>query len=768
MDLALSRIEYTEAGSFVPKGCLQVVSGTHAKTGQKVAVGNGNGELKVFGIHQKTRAVDVSYVAKAYDKSPVNCLHTMVPSGKDKAVIFVGGQGSEGMEDEHADIQAYSKRKSTPFLEINANLRGPVNFISVYNEDVFVASDTMLNHIFNSTEERGFFMPPRAITGLTYGRMESVLLPVISTADRLLRMLSLVSESLDGTTGPKTQLIEVELPAQASVLTSYGETDTPSQNILYGGQDGRFGMVGTQRPVKHRFCVDNDKKKGSVDTIATFDLTGDGVQEIVVGRSDGSVEVFRLDTATRKAVLCSEHTFSESISSVSCGNVGSSDDREVVLSTYSGRIFGLRAGMSTMLNQTAKPKEQDEVAGDHSRHVASLRSEIARLEIELADKKRQVAAEQSRPTNPSEYIADGLISIHDSFTFSTQDSTYVLVIETQIAVDMVFLRSDTTMDVVDLDKNTVLASQCAPDPANKTLVSYTLRCQVHTTRIELKFRPIEGQQGTLSVIVVPAPPMTKYKVARELKYPIRPLCLHSIQHFDSVESRPLSWLHFEGKIPVQEAHKMLAVCLPDLGDFAPDSPPGEDIELKYISSITGTVVKAMYKEGSIAIASDNVSSLAILKEFITKLGLEWRVSLRCTAEINEESVPWMLDLIDRKVKPQLKLNQRLVLWQALKEVEMSEGSDMITSPEYKEILATGEDIKKQSEMAAASSVLERLYGVITDLYIDYYKMEDINSKNHTNILLRLLDQYDLAALKDFFMRDPSDRSLWQDEDLAQE
>ena len=46
--------------------------------------------------------------------------------------------------------------------------------------------------------------------------------------------------------------------------------------------------------------------------------------------------------------------------------------------------------------------------------------------------------------------------------------------------------------------------------------------------------------------------------------------------------------------------------------------------------------------------------------------------------------------------------------------------------------------------------LERLYGMITDLYIDYNKFKGLNVKNKVPALLEILDKYDLTTLTNFF------------------
>jgi Bardet-Biedl syndrome 7 protein len=45
----------------------------------------------------------------------------------------------------------------------------------------------------------------------------------------------------------------------------------------------------------YRWDMLNEKKLGSISCLATSDLTGNGLDEILVGRDDGVVEVYGLD-----------------------------------------------------------------------------------------------------------------------------------------------------------------------------------------------------------------------------------------------------------------------------------------------------------------------------------------------------------------------------------------------------------------------------------------------------------------------------------------
>ena len=73
------------------------------------------------------------------------------------------------------------------------------------------------------------------------------------------------------------------------------------------------------------------------------------------------------------------------------------------------------------------------------------------------------------------------------------------------------------------------------------------------------------------------------------------------------------------------------------------------------------------------------------------------------------------------------------------------------SPEYQYILDNTATLEAMFKKQPAR--LERLYGMITDLYIDYNKFKGQNVKNKVPMLLEILDKYELQTLIEFFQDD---------------
>jgi Bardet-Biedl syndrome 7 protein len=83
-----------------------------------------------------------------------------------------------------------------------------------------------------------------------------------------------------------------------------------------------------------------------------------------------------------------------------------------------------------------------------------------------------------------------------------------------------------------------------------------------------------------------------------------------------------------------------------------------------------------------------------------------------------------------------------------KELSVNENSTSFLTPEYQEILVNADRYKE--EYKRSPSHLERLYGMITDLYIDKFKFTGQNVKNKVPQLIEKLDNYDPDELIKFF------------------
>eukprot|EP00049_Salpingoeca_infusionum_P008123 m.131622 g.131622 ORF g.131622 m.131622 type:complete len:216 (-) comp13921_c0_seq2:109-756(-) len=157
----------------------------------------------------------------------------------------------------------------------------------------------------------------------------------------------------------------------------------------------------------------------------------------------------------------------------------------------------------------------------------------------------------------------------------------------------------------------------------------------------------------------------------------------------------------------------------------------------------------LHSPGNIAIHSDNLSSLSIAKEAISKAATTLNVPIDIDDVCVAGSVIGIVQVMTEKIKQQIELLQQIDILRTLKEVALQEGDLSAMSEEYKMILQNEAQI-----MATHKSrpyYLQRLFGVLSDLFIDMRKAQGAPAKQHMPSLLELFDPYDPDQVANFFL-----------------
>lgn len=114
---------------------------------------------------------------------------------------------------------------------------------------------------------------------------------------------------------------------------------------------------------------------------------------------------------------------------------------------------------------------------------------------------------------------------------SADDATYTLSIELPSPIENILVQSDVTaLEMLDVESNSAVVSKSDCDKNDGNVLLYCYRCQVNTNRVDLKFRTVEGQHGTLRIYVTPN---IQPKCCQLKTYAIHPLSLHmAVHNFD--------------------------------------------------------------------------------------------------------------------------------------------------------------------------------------------------------------------------------------------
>lgn len=116
----------------------------------------------------------------------------------------------------------------------------------------------------------------------------------------------------------------------------------------------------------------------AVTCLDTFDLYGDGKEELIVGRRDGTIQVFSMMLENNDLSfemdcqqLLYEENFNESVSCVFGGCIGAAGYTEIIACTYTGKVFGLTT--RTLGDVLTDKSSNYEVVTDASQRIQKLK-----------------------------------------------------------------------------------------------------------------------------------------------------------------------------------------------------------------------------------------------------------------------------------------------------------------------------------------------------------------------------------------------------------
>eukprot|EP00075_Anas_platyrhynchos_P022788 XP_027312041.1 Bardet-Biedl syndrome 7 protein [Anas platyrhynchos] len=600
-----------------------------------------------------------------------------------------------------SEVRGFTKR-GKQFLSFETNLTENIKAMHISGADLFLCASYIYNH-YCDCKDKHYYLSGDKINDVLCLPVDKVnsITPVLACQDRLLRVLQ-----------GSDLLYEVEVPGPPTVLAlNNGNGGDSGEEIVYGTSDGKLGLtqITASAPV-HKWEIGNEKKRGGMFLrfLSSFSL---------------------LECIYLKAL-------SESIASVQGGCVGKDGYDEVLASTYSGWLTGLT---TEPVHREGGSGEELKLSQEMQSKISSLRNELEHLQMKVLQEREKYQQSSQSSTAVSSVPA---FSVNDKFTLNKDDASYSLILEVQTAIDNVLVQSDVPIDLLDVDKNSAVVSfsSCDSEPNSNFLLA-TYRCQANTTRLELKIRSIEGQYGTLQAYVTPR---IQPKTCQVHQYQIKPLSLHQRTH--SIDhDRPMNTLMLKGQFSFAEIHSWVVFCLPEVPE---KTPAGDSVTFYFQNTFLGTQLESSYRKGEGCFKSDNISTISILKDVLSKEATKRKINLNISYDINEESVRHTLKLIHPKLEYQQLLAKKVHLIDALRELQVHEGNVDFLLPKYRSILEEADQLLEEYKKQPAH--LERLYGMITDLFIDKFKFKGTNVKTKVPLLLEMLDGCEQDGLIAFF------------------
>ncbi|XP_024888657.1 Bardet-Biedl syndrome 7 protein homolog isoform X1 [Temnothorax curvispinosus] len=705
MTLALSRVDYTTVG-VTSRGTTIIFPPNEAtRQPQKFAVADHDGVLHIYGM--KRGELQLSFKSLPGPKIQRIVLGGSIGMVKDKIFIAYG-----------SSVKGFT-RKGKLFLEFDTSLIDPISAMYVLGPDL-AACARDLYHRYRDCKDADSYLTGETLHDVVLLPGDgNVMYAILACADCAVRVLH-------GTSSPTV----LRLPSAPTVLSIYREGEIYSRDrVLVGTADGRVGLLILQGNKTLRVTWLLTSTGSEITSLDTHQLQ-DGI-DILIGRQDGGVEVYTFPDEDVSSTLRYHYNAGESISTVVGGIIGVANYPEVLVTTYSGRVFGLTTSPPGLLE-----------AGQSDVGLARLKLEIQQLQEKLNEEK------ESSNFMPDP-LAPLILAVNHKMVLHKEDASYCLSVELDASIDNILIQSDTPVDLLETESNSAVVSLSACDPREGNFVLATYRCQINTNRLEMRLRSIEGQAGTLQIYVTS---QIQPKRCRKISVPIYALSLHVRQHDDddTASSGPFNELKLNGNFTIAEMHAWLSLALPDVPE-RPHIHEGEAV-LVYISSFIGTVLKCKYKKGSALFLGENISTIIILRDILTKEATKRKMKLDVFCEVAEGSVSRVLELILPRLNAAYDLIQKIKILDALGEWELQSNPRENLCSEYQELLEKETEIR--SLMAKDTEILNRLHAIITDLYVDWERAKRsrrISSIEATAKLKDALESRDLATILQIFI-----------------
>ncbi|GIY19793.1 bardet-Biedl syndrome 7 protein [Caerostris darwini] len=282
MEINLNRVDYLQVGVTSPK-TTKLLPAQEEKGCQRVAVADHYGVVQCFGM--KKNEIQTNFKTLPGPKIMRLELGGAIGTIRDKIFVASGGE-----------VKGFT-RKGKQFLRFDTNMTEAIKSMHISGNDLFVCGNFIFNHYYEC-QDQNYYLSVDSINDMICLDMDKVAL----------------YQNDGGNTG---------------------------EDLLYGTTDGKVGLVSVGRAsCTHRWEIPNNKKHGGILSLDNYDITGDGIKDLIIGRSDGLIEVYGYDEA-ENPVPRFTYNCGESVTSVNGGIVGSPGYDEILITTYTGWIFGL-------------------------------------------------------------------------------------------------------------------------------------------------------------------------------------------------------------------------------------------------------------------------------------------------------------------------------------------------------------------------------------------------------------------------------------------
>ncbi|XP_063530370.1 Bardet-Biedl syndrome 7 protein homolog isoform X2 [Cydia strobilella] len=634
MEYDFSRIDYAICGITYPD-TLKILPAPGPKSQQKFVIGDKNGVLQCLSIKDEEATVQF----KTLPGKPITAVQLATDDGSQADKVFAAS-GNE--------VKGYT-RKGKVFLSIETALSDTITSMSILAGDLILCSGRTVTHYRDLREFNSYICEDRVLDIASFATPNNTrvrLLVLIANKGAVMLENGQVAARAVVTSGPSRLLVPPH--RHASDLYAF-----------YGAADGSVGLVAFEDSTLTSKCLVEGKGLGSVMCLGWY--FSNGSSHLAVGRHDGSVQLYFVDMENLGDKPRLKYTYfsGEPVTSISGGCVGT-EESELLVTTFSGRVFALRSRRLVSGSGMFTNVPPDVIATRRSK----LEAEVARLEKQAANERekyhRNTRSLEGGVTTPP------LLDIQYELLGAPKDGWQEARIMAPVPLDMLFIYCNRKLDMK-TDSAAVL-SVCPSQGSSSDFLA-TVRCQAGTRRLWIRMRHAGPPQAECARVLIYALPAGAPRVARLMILRLPALPYYS-QHEDpdsDSESRAWCVLSVSGSFSVAEMTAWLSEALP--GELP---RPAASVAVARSHSLLKTILVCRLQRGQAVFKSDNVSTIATMRDVISNCSLRKSIRLETSCDIPVAACIKSFQRIEEQFKAEHKKYKDLGLKKALNALDLDE------------------------------------------------------------------------------------------------
>ena len=709
--------------------CVKFLPNTKGHGAQFLALGDTRGTIYI--THYKKTQPEILVRTNPYPKEISSILVDQDPS-KDKIFFAVGNS-----------IYVINRTYSTKY-KIEFDLADDIKTFQVIENNIWTVSNTYLSQYEYGeiTTEKGTYDNGCKILNILVSKLFGAASPIVILGSED-NKIKLVENSEEFFTLPTKGGVTCFCPIKMSTY------DNSENNILFGTTTGTHGVLNIKGKdeVKILFEYNDDKNYSDVVDIKVFDIDHNGINEIILIRSDGIVEIYSIGETLFETSLIVKHNTHEHLTGIDIGKYKTNDKYEIMLISLSGLVFSLTPEINP-----SKKKAQVIDKKTLAKGLIEEAKEVENLE-KTYNKKREEFEKKQQAINNS--ISKNSYKVELKFTLNQKESVFVLILDSEFPIEIALVHcSQTRLDILDVrtkDVSMNLIDQETMDEDTRSHSKFlaTFKPKEATHRLELVVRTYEGVTDMITVTVIPA---NIPKTAQIIQVPVYALSFHKKyepEFEEEVEVIPMdnenevNILTVEG-VTGSEINQILHLVIPNI----PAQMKGDTAKYLLRSTLLNTLVEInIDMNGKCEIKAMHLSTLMTIKEQITKEADLRKKEVQFEIKVRTMSVFKILEILNPKIEEIFSLETKYKIVKAFKEIESIELTNL--PEEYIQILNKADEIN--SKYSQRTLNLKYYISILEQLLLDLKKVVNINDYDERyNEIQSLFEDYSYDKIKKIF------------------